>query len=95
MYSFLDLGAFLLQGKKIQESAIQYLVKFVRLMLCFTGFKSHQGLKSSLALRSLTLGDVCARLALQDLQAIFECTDTHNLAALLNEFARCFDFWPH
>ncbi len=30
MYSFLDLGAFLLQGKKIQESAIQFLVKFVR-----------------------------------------------------------------
>ncbi|CAH6941774.1 hypothetical protein VCHA52P455_120046 [Vibrio chagasii] len=25
MYSFLDLGAFLLQGKKIQESAIQFL----------------------------------------------------------------------
>lgn len=33
MYSFLDLGAFLLQGKKIQESAIQFLVKFVRFCL--------------------------------------------------------------
>ncbi|CAK1710978.1 hypothetical protein VCRA2128O305_120045 [Vibrio crassostreae] len=39
MYSFLDLGAFLLQGKKIQESAIQFLVKFVRFglfrLICF------------------------------------------------------------
>lgn len=33
MYSFLDLGAFLLQGKKIQESTIQFLVKFVRFCL--------------------------------------------------------------
>lgn len=44
MYSFLDLGASLLQGKKIQESAIQYLVKFgrfclLRLILCLQGYR--------------------------------------------------------
>lgn len=33
MYSFLDLGAFLLQGKKIQESAIQFFSQFVRFCL--------------------------------------------------------------
>lgn len=40
MYSFLDLGAVLLQGKKIQESAIQFLVKFVRLILCLQGHRN-------------------------------------------------------
>ncbi len=33
MYSFLDLGASLLQGNKIQESAIKFLVKVVRFCL--------------------------------------------------------------
>ncbi len=46
MYSFLDLGASLLQGKKIQESAIQYLVKFVRFCLFVRLILFSQALKA-------------------------------------------------